>query len=118
MRHIAWITAEGKEVTRDYALAEAARLLNLAHDHDPSGREALEIARAYEAGTVVSDVAKAFKWFLKSAEAGDREGMFHAGRCYLKGIGVPADKALAKKWLTKAAEAHYPVPPELLDQVK
>lgn len=60
----------------------------------------------YEAG----DYDNAFKWFKKSADAGNPSGLYYLGECYAKGRGVDQDlleaviciHGAAEKGLTKA----------------
>jgi TPR repeat protein len=50
----------------------------------------------------------AFALFARAARAGRPQAQFRLGRCYLLGLGVPANLREAVRWLTKAAEAGEP----------
>ena len=50
------------------------------------------------------DYKESFKWYLKSAEAGDIEGMRSVAFYYDQGIGVEEDSLQAFKWYHKAAD--------------
>lgn len=48
---------------------------------------------------------EAFKWFKKGAEKGHKKAMEQIAKMYQDGLGVKKDKALAKEWEAKAAQA-------------
>lgn len=50
------------------------------------------------------DPAKAFEWYLKSAEGGYHWGYFNVGKCYLEGQGVTKNDDEARKWFREAEE--------------
>jgi TPR repeat protein len=47
---------------------------------------------------------RAFKLFLRTAEAGHSEAQYYLGSCYHNGQGVQQDYVEAVKWYRKAAE--------------
>ncbi len=49
--------------------------------------------------------ARAVKRIQALAEAGDAKAMFHMGKLFVHGIGLPQDMRNAEKWYHKAAEA-------------
>ncbi|RHZ57819.1 hypothetical protein Glove_383g4 [Diversispora epigaea] len=51
-----------------------------------------------------SDHAKAFQWYLKSAEGGDKNGQHNIGYFYENGIGTTKDEGKAFKWYLKSAQ--------------
>lgn len=58
---------------------------------------------------VEKDPEKAFYWGVKAAASGKRTvALYDLGRIYEKGIGVKADRAMAAKYMTQAAERGYP----------
>lgn len=54
------------------------------------------------------DTQKAFKFAMRSAEAGYPHGQFYLAECYFTGMGVEPDETLAFDWLAKAAEQSHP----------
>ena len=50
------------------------------------------------------DKKKAFELFKKAAAQENADGEFALGKAYFKGKGVAADKAQAKKWLSRAVK--------------
>jgi hypothetical protein len=54
------------------------------------------------------DVASAIRDFERAARYADKPSQFALGVIYLKGEGVPRDRALAFAWLDVAAERDYP----------
>lgn len=47
---------------------------------------------------------RAFDFYLMSAELGNPNGQYNAGRCYLEGDGVKADFLMGYYWVGRAAE--------------
>ncbi|GBG85156.1 hypothetical protein CBR_g39721 [Chara braunii] len=54
------------------------------------------------------DLRKAFYWFKKAAEGGDRYAQLQLGLCYLNAEGVGENLELAAEWFLRAAEQGYP----------
>lgn len=54
---------------------------------------------------VKPDLEKAFGYYKTAADGGYVEAFYYVGTCYYYGNGVPEDKALAKSWIQKAADA-------------
>jgi uncharacterized protein len=89
-----------KEFSRDQN-ANAEAVLALAEGGDPEAQFALGLAFA---GTgYKSDCAEAAQWYLKAAEQSHPRAQYNLGLMYLKGQGVPRDKALSRLWMSKAA---------------
>src|ERR1035437_116372 len=70
-----------------------------------------KLASQYEIGLftldtsiIECDMAKAAKWYKKSAESNHIDAQYKMGLCYDEGKGVKQDKAEAVKWYMKAAE--------------
>ena len=64
-----------------------------------------ELANIFANDAQYKDLSKAFYWYTKSADAGDRIGMSNLGGwCYLWGNGVERDVDKAVYWLAKAAD--------------
>ena len=64
-----------------------------------------ELANIFANDAQYKDLSKAFYWYTKSADAGDRIGMSNLGGwCYLWGNGVEKDVDKAIYWLSKAAD--------------
>jgi TPR repeat protein len=53
---------------------------------------------------VPQDLARAAKWYRKSAEQGDRYGQASLGYFYREGLGVPLDHVESVRWYRKAAD--------------
>lgn len=47
---------------------------------------------------------KAFEYYLKSAQLGNPDGQYNAGRCYKEGNGIERDIVMAYYWIGRAAE--------------
>ncbi len=57
----------------------------------------------YEQGSgVKADSAEAVKWYRKSADQNNPDGLFHMGRAYENGIGVKEDWVEAVRGFAKA----------------
>jgi TPR repeat protein len=54
------------------------------------------------------DKNNAFKFAVRSAEAGYPDGQFNLAKCYAEGIGVEPNEGLAVEWLAKSAEQFHP----------
>ena len=50
------------------------------------------------------DKKKAFQLFMQAAKQENADGEYAVGKAYYKGKGVAADKAQAKKWLSRAVK--------------
>lgn len=57
---------------------------------------------------VPQDEKKAFFWFEKSANQGDRNAQYYMGACYSLGKGVKKDISQSFYWLEKSAEQGHP----------
>jgi TPR repeat protein len=51
------------------------------------------------------DPDQAFYWLLKAVESGEELAYCHLGLCYLDGLGVPPNEALATRMLARATRA-------------
>lgn len=69
---------------------------------DASLLEWLGYCHRYGKGVAV-DYDKAFKWYLKSAENGNRDGQYHVAEMFEDGQGVKEDEAKAFYWYKKSA---------------
>ncbi|SDZ94356.1 tetratricopeptide repeat protein [Selenomonas ruminantium] len=86
---------------------EAVRLLkkSLEEKNDFKSISMLYLGHIY--GDENSDYynpKEAFQWYKKSAKD-DEDNCYWVGECYLKGIGVQADRYKAIDWYSKAADA-------------
>ncbi len=72
-------------------------------DLDALVREATGLYRSNGEGMTEENI-RAFKLFLRAAEAGHSEAQSDLGYCYNKGNGVPQDYVEAVKWFRKAAD--------------
>lgn len=87
------LSSEPEKSFRAFAIAAG-----MGHSGAP-----LKLADAYLKGCgVEADRASAFYWYREAAEAGDRRAFYPLGLCYLNGVGVNRDIALAKDSLKKA----------------
>ena len=50
---------------------------------------------------------KAFQWFCRAAEKGNKSGQYHLGMMYRNGQGVSIDIKKAVYWLHLSAEQNY-----------
>ena len=57
----------------------------------------------------LSDAKQAFVWYEKAAKQGLAVAQTHLVECYVHGIGVSVDYAIAKQWCEKATEQGYDV---------
>lgn len=94
-------------VTMDKEFAEnqnsnAEAVLALADSGDPAAQFAL--GQAFASSGDKSDSAEAAQCFRKAAEQSHARAQYNLGLMYLKGLGVPRDKALSRLWLSKAAQ--------------
>ncbi|CAB5366780.1 unnamed protein product [Rhizophagus irregularis] len=53
------------------------------------------------------NLKKAFNWYHKAAENGDKEAQFNLGACYEEGIGIEKDEVKASYWYQKAAQQGF-----------
>ncbi|CAB5379990.1 unnamed protein product [Rhizophagus irregularis] len=53
------------------------------------------------------NLEKAFYWYQKAAENGDKEAQFNLGVCYEEGIGIEKDEVKASYWYQKAAQQGF-----------
>jgi len=67
----------------------------------------IEVAKMYsrEEPFLTHNPVKSFKWYLKSAEAGNAEAMKQVADCYRRGDGVQEDQDAAAKWEQAAKDA-------------
>ena len=72
-------------------------------DLDALVREAKRLYRSKGDGMTEENI-RAFKLFLRAAEAGHSEAQDYLGWCYNNGQGVPQDYVEAVKWFRKAAD--------------
>jgi len=64
------------------------------------------------------DLVKAVELFRRAADAGDKRGQTHLGRCYAKGLGVPQSLAHATRLYQLAARQGHQVANKLLEQLR
>jgi TPR repeat protein len=62
----------------------------------------------YRHGLALTDAAEGTRWIERSASKGHVAAMRELGIRYRRGAGAPADEAVAKLWLGRAAEAGDP----------
>jgi hypothetical protein len=68
---------------------------------DPEAQ--FEVGLAFASRGDRFDSAEAARWYLKAAEQSHAQAQYNLGLMYLKGHGVPRDKALSRLWMSKAA---------------
>src|SRR5437868_6797627 len=62
----------------------------------------------YENGTSIEkDLDKAFHWYQKAADNGNKVAQYNLGRYYYYGKCVEKDEVKALKWYKKSAEQEY-----------
>jgi TPR repeat protein len=66
---------------------------------------------------VQQNKAEAIEWFRKSAESGLDDSQAMLGALYLDGNGVPKDVALARRWLSLAAQQGHAGSKDLLKKI-
>jgi hypothetical protein len=77
-----------------------------AEKGDPQAQ--FQLGRMHEFGIgVVTNPAKAVKWYRKAAEQGLAQAQHNLGRMYYAGDGVAQNSKQAVKWLLKAAAQNY-----------
>ncbi len=84
---------------------KAVKLLRIAAKENH--REACyRLATCYEDGEVIKkNEAKAFKWYLRGALAGDKSSIQEIGRFYWHGLGgVKSNKSVARIWFDFGGE--------------
>jgi TPR repeat protein len=89
-----------KKLSRDQS-SNAEAVLALAEKGDPEAQ--FELGLAFASGGDRFDSAEAARWYLKAAEQNHARAQYNLGLMYLKGQGVPRDKALSRLWMSKAA---------------
>ncbi len=72
-----------------------------AESGDPEAQ--FELGLAFASTGDRFDCAEAAQWFRKAAEQSHAQAQCSLGLMYLKGQGVPRDKALSRLWMSKAA---------------
>jgi TPR repeat protein len=73
----------------------------LAESGDPEAQ--FEVGLAFASSGDRFDPTEAARWYLKAAEQSHARAQYNLGLMYLKGQGVPRDKALSRSWMSKAA---------------
>lgn len=71
--------------------AELTQYVRSAENGDKEAQRQLGEIYFYGQGGVKPDFLKAMKYFQLSAEQGDVQALYHIGRCYELGLGVPRD---------------------------
>lgn len=100
--NVGWLYQGGLGVGVDYAKAREWYERAAANGHAVAINN---LGVLYEHGWGVAlDLKRAVANYQRSAELGYRFAQFNLGRAYLDGVGVSKDSALAKHWLTLAAE--------------
>ncbi|GBC20487.2 kinase-like domain-containing protein [Rhizophagus irregularis DAOM 181602=DAOM 197198] len=56
---------------------------------------------------IEKNLEKAFYWYKKAAENGDKEAQFNLWVCYKEGIGVKKDEVKASYWYQKAVQQRF-----------
>ncbi|PKC60436.1 kinase-like protein [Rhizophagus irregularis] len=56
---------------------------------------------------IEKNLEKAFYWYKKAAENGDKEAQFNLWVCYKEGIGVEKDEVKASYWYQKAVQQRF-----------
>ena len=79
-----------------------------ANQGDPNSMVILGVMASNGDGTVAKDQAKAFEWYQRAAELGDRRGMFYLANAYLNGDGTEKNESEAFRWYRKAADLNSP----------
>ena len=94
-RIVSEMVADWLAVARDSALTSV--------DFDALVRRAKKLYRSKGDGMTEENI-RAFKLFLRAAEAGHSDAQYHLCWCYISGQGVPEDYVEGTKWHRKAAE--------------
>jgi len=50
---------------------------------------------------------KAARLYLKAALLGDKQSIYHVGRCYQHGVGVKRDRSVAEIWYNRAEKLGF-----------
>ena len=88
--------------------AKARELLfELAEQGFPLAQVSLAELYCWGEGGVPRDHSLAFKWYRTAADQGYPEGIYHVGRCFFEGIGVPINKTEARAWFADAAARNH-----------
>tara|TARA_B100001093_G_C26758821_1_gene984699 strand:- start:409 stop:1239 length:831 start_codon:yes stop_codon:yes gene_type:complete len=100
------VNINSAESSREFKLANYERLAVL---NDNRWAQAALGAMYHDGDGVPKDIAKAVKWFKKSAEQDLGWAQNQLGLMYLTGDGVSKDGDIAKEWFSKASEKEgYP----------
>ncbi|TNF33125.1 MAG: hypothetical protein EP315_08740 [Gammaproteobacteria bacterium] len=107
MAHLGDLYLEGEGVPQDEV--EALRLFNSAAlQTNPHGLAKLGYMYEEGRGGLEPDIARALELYRRAADLGATFGEMRLGRAYMKGIGVPRDRAEALKWFRRAADKGHP----------
>ncbi len=101
MVQLAYCYENGLGVPKD--TAKTVELMKKAGEAN-SAEAQFNVAMYYNKGQygLPKDFKESFSWAKRSADQGYAQAERFVGACYENGIGVSADKALAKEWYDKA----------------
>jgi TPR repeat protein len=98
---LGWMYQVGKGVERDL---EQAKFWYRSALESQSPRAAFYLGTVYWSESAFSE---ALAWFEKAASRGFTPAMYHLGRMYRHGVGVPRDQTLAAKYVEEAARGGH-----------
>ena len=62
-----------------------------------------DLAVSLETGQgIAKDERQAFLYYMEAALLGDKGAIYEVGRCFFHGVGVAADKEVARVWLSRS----------------
>ncbi len=104
--HLGWCHANGFGVSQDFGLAE--RLLEgAAREGNLLAMNGLARLLSGEIDGFEPDLERAFEWYLRAAEAGDRGAKYCVGVCLIEGRGVPGDRDAGWSWIEQSADMNF-----------
>ena len=83
-------------------------LRDLAKRGDTAAQVQLALDLQQGTGGFAVDESESVFWFRQAAIKHDADAMYHLGRCYETGRGVPLDDVRAMQWYQKAATKDHP----------
>ncbi|MCB1205515.1 MAG: sel1 repeat family protein [Verrucomicrobiae bacterium] len=111
--HLGWCHANGFGVSQDFGQAE--RLLeDAAQEGNLLAMNGLARLLSGEIDGFEPDLERAFEWYLRAAEAGDRGAKYCVGVCLIEGRGVPSDRDAGWSWIEQSADMNFELAMEAL----
>ncbi|CAB4417621.1 unnamed protein product [Rhizophagus irregularis] len=81
--------------------------IELKSDEEKSNKSNSDLQAAEKGEGTEKNLEKAFYWYQKAAENGDKEAQFNLGVCYEEGIGIEKDEVEASYWYQEAAQQGF-----------